>query len=147
MLIIRGLLILVCGAFALLLAIVQLKSPGLNPGLIIFAGVFASLVLILGPFWPNSKRIERLKALLDRALGIKNAIGVIGFALFGVIAIVIAWDRYANPVREWGRLENIVVAVAGPRGVPIAWAVFSLYFFWKAFDLYRKAGRSRNEAA
>ena len=142
MLIVRFLLILICALFALLVVAAELSSeaPTLVSGLAMLAAVFIAFILILGPFWPNAARIQKLKLILNRVLGVENAIPVVLCAVLGLFTVWSAWDTYVNPTtRELHGIERLIVAVVGSGTLPIFLLLLGVYLLWKAYDFFKRS--------
>jgi hypothetical protein len=149
MLIVRGTLIFILSLLALLLVWAELRSPNPNLGsaLVVLAGVFVLLILILGPFWPNARRTDKFKAYLSEVLGVRDATKIIAFTVVAIATFVLAWDRYADPMQEIHTLERLIALAVGRAALPGVEVAIGIYFMWKAFDEYAKARRDGKKAA
>jgi asparagine N-glycosylation enzyme membrane subunit Stt3 len=143
MMIVRALLIVICGLFVLLLLALALipgdQGPGERLGMVVASGFFVVLILILGPFWPNAEKTQKLKLALDRYPRAKAYVHAFVVGTAGAVLLLRAWDFHVKGSHNLGGLEKLVVTIAGPSALPVVLGVAGLYCLWKVLRCLVKA--------
>jgi len=98
-------------------------------GTILFGlAILISIILLLGPFWPNKENSERLtkKWKFDLPTDRPEIAKIVGGYCFAAFFGYRAWYTYASPSIELIRFEKIIFALGGSSGIVIFWAFFAV---------------------
>jgi energy-coupling factor transporter transmembrane protein EcfT len=114
--------------FGLLSAVVVICLPDNDlSSSVVMLLVFALIIVLLGPCWPNQENIDRWAEKwkfqlptdnLQVAIYVANNLGA-AFCLYRV------WDTYTNPTKELWRYEVTAFAIAGINGVIAFWVLLA----------------------
>ena len=116
---------LLCAVTFLMLLTAESRDYGtILVGLVIFV----SIILLLGPFWPNKENSERLanKWKFNLPTDRPEIARIVGGYCFAAFFAYRAWYAYASPSIELIRFEKIIFAMGGSFGIVIWWALLAV---------------------
>lgn len=120
---------IVFGLLSALIVFVFLRAPNVDylSNLLMLA-FFVFIILLLGPWWPNEKSLERwtqgwkLQLPTDNPRVVLYLVNFIGSAS----GFYKAWETYANPTKTLWRFERTAHLIAGTNGVIAFWLLIAI---------------------
>jgi hypothetical protein len=130
--ILRNLMQVAIGLFAVVLGVLLLPTDDYRGTLAVIGLFFIGAVLVLGPWWPKHKWRLNLPTDDPRIANILLSACVALFAFYQ------AWDAYVNADHDFRRLEKTIVALLGREGVTAFWIVIGFGCLGATISFFKK---------